>query len=63
IYNSLGEVVKTLVNDVQSAGTYNVVWNGTNNTGVSVSSGMYFFRITASGNQSFTSVKKMLLMK
>jgi hypothetical protein len=43
------------------------VWNGTNSKGTMASSGVYFYRITAAPvdgkTQSFTQVKKMLLMK
>jgi hypothetical protein len=55
IYNSLGQEVKTLVNDVQNAGKYTVTFNASN-----IASGMYFYRIQADG---FTSIKKMLLLK
>ncbi|MBA4312997.1 MAG: hypothetical protein C0417_10245 [Chlorobiaceae bacterium] len=63
VYNSIGELVSTLVNGTQSAGEYQIEWNGTNDFGVPVANGMYIYRITATGNKNFTSVKKMLLMK
>jgi hypothetical protein len=63
VYNSIGELVSTLVDQTQSTGDYQVEWNGTNNIGVPVANGMYIYRITATGNKNFTSVKKMLLMK
>jgi parallel beta-helix repeat protein len=63
IYNSIGELVNTLVDEVQPAGEYQVVWNGTNNAGLTVGNGMYFYRISVTGNKTYTSVKKMLLMK
>jgi hypothetical protein len=63
IYNSIGELVNTLVDVVQPAGEYNVVWNGMNNAGLTVGNGMYFYRILVTGNKTYTSVKKMLLMK
>jgi flagellar hook assembly protein FlgD len=63
VYNSIGELVSTLVNGTQSAGEYQIEWNGTNDFGVPVANGMYIYRIIATGNKNFTSVKKMLLMK
>ena len=60
IYDVLGRVVATLVDGVQTANRYRVVWNATN-----VSTGVYFYRLTAKGTDGgdFTSVKKLLLMK
>ena len=60
IYNVLGEEVKTLVSQEMNAGNYAIEWDGANNNGSKVASGVYIYRITA-GN--FVSVKKMLLMK
>jgi hypothetical protein len=60
IFNALGEEVRTLVNETKEAGYYNVEWNGTNNSGVKVGSGIYLYSLR-SGN-SF-SVKKMILLK
>jgi hypothetical protein len=47
IYNILGQQVKTLVNDVYSAGRFSVRWDGTNDYGNLVSTGMYIYRIQA----------------
>ena len=59
IYNMLGEQVATLVNKVQAAGIYNFVWNAGK-----TSSGIYFYRLTAdAGNQKFTKIYKMMLLK
>ncbi len=60
IYNVTGQLVRTLVNDNQNAGYYTIQWNGLNNAGEQVSSGVYFFRLEAG---SFVSFKKMLLLK
>jgi hypothetical protein len=60
IYNTLGEKVKTLVNEEQISNRYQVTWDGTNDLGAKVSSGVYIYRITA-GN--FVSTHKMILMK
>jgi hypothetical protein len=55
VYDMLGSEVATLVNQIQDAGTHNVVFNASN-----LASGMYVYTITA-GN--FTSSKKMMLLK
>ena len=60
IYNVRGQLVRTLVSSQQSAGVYNIVWNGKNDQGVSVPTGVYFFRIRAN---EFESIKKMALTK
>jgi hypothetical protein len=62
VYNMLGQVVKTLVdNQFQNAGRYTLQWDATNNSGQPLSSGVYFYRILAGGE--FQSYKKMLLLK
>jgi hypothetical protein len=61
IYNVVGQVVRTLVAEQQSAGRYTVRWNGTDDRGVSVSSGIYFYQITA--GSEFQDVKKLMLLK
>ena len=60
VYNVLGQAVKTIVNVQQKAGYYSVRWDGSNETGSKVSSGMYIYRITA-GN--YTHSIKMNLIK
>lgn len=60
IYNVLGREVKTLVNTNQKAGIQNVVWNGDNNAGHTVASGIYFYKVIA-GEQ--VQVKKMIMLK
>lgn len=61
IYNMLGQVVRTLVNQHQSAGRYTIQWNASNDYGQDLSSGIYFYRVQVGGE--FTNVKKMLLVK
>lgn len=60
VYNMLGEKIKTLVNGRRTAGTYTVEWNGTNQMGAQVSSGMYLYRLKTN-QQSVT--QKMTLIK
>ncbi len=61
VYNVLGQPVRTLVAEHQAAGRYAVEWDATNDSGQSVSSGMYFYRLQAGGD--FLDIKKMLLLK
>ncbi|MCG8606667.1 T9SS type A sorting domain-containing protein, partial [bacterium] len=60
VYNMLGQKIRTLVDEEKSAGFYAVDWDGKNDQGRPVSSGLYVYRIRA---KSFIEVKKMLLMK
>jgi hypothetical protein len=60
IYNIVGQVVRTLVGDRQAAGRYQVRWNGTDDRGVAVSSGIYFYQISAG---KFQDVKRLMLLK
>jgi len=60
IYNSLGQVIRTLVNEKQLQGLKSVVWNGENDFGEPVSSGIYFYNLRV-GEQAQTN--KMLLIK
>ncbi len=60
IYNTLGQLVKTLVSQKQSAGNYAVQWNGSNDLGEKVASGIYIYRIQAG---DFIQSRKLVLMK
>jgi hypothetical protein len=60
IYNMLGQKVRTLVDGPMDPGNHSVVWNGRDNNGRSVASGVYFFKMHAG---KYTSTKKMILMK
>lgn len=61
IYNLLGENVATLHNNYAKPGTYSVTWDGLNNNGIAMPSGMYFYELKA--GSSFHKVKKMTLLK
>ena len=61
IFNLLGEEIATLVNDVQSSGYHEVVFNA-----ATLSSGVYLYRINAvssTGSKDFNSTKKLILLK
>ena len=60
VYDILGTEVKTLVNGERTPGIYSVQWNGDNNYGSKVATGIYIYRVVA-GN--FVQVKKMILLK
>jgi len=60
IYNILGQLVTTLVNEEKPPGEYTVFWNGKNFRGEDVPSGMYFYRLTAG---DIIDVKKMILLR
>lgn len=60
IFDITGRVIATLVNSKYEAGKYIVDWNGTNNSGSAVSSGVYFYRIVTS---NYIATKKMILLK
>ena len=60
IYNVLGEKVKTLLDQDQSAGLYQINWDGKNDSGKPVSSGLYLYKLAVNG---FSQVKRMLLLK
>ena len=60
VYDIKGRVVKTLVDSRQSAGHNSILWNGTNDFGAPVSTGLYFYRIQSS---NFSQTKKMIFLK
>ncbi|MCB9503878.1 MAG: T9SS type A sorting domain-containing protein [Deferribacteres bacterium] len=60
VYSMLGTEVRTLVQGSKAAGSYSVVWDGRDNNGSVVPSGMYMYRIESG---SFNAVKKMVMMK
>lgn len=59
IFDATGQVVNTLVNETQSAGNKELNWNRTNSNGENVSSGVYFYRLTA-GNKTVTKTMTVL---
>ncbi len=59
VFNLLGEKVKTLVQRVQARGSHSVKWDGRNENGLSVGSGVYFYQLK-SGSQILTG--KMMLL-
>ena len=60
VYDMLGQRVRTLVDEVQPAGEYEVRWDGRGEAGVQMASGLYFCRLQA---DSFSGGRSMLLLK
>lgn len=60
IYDLTGRKIDQLVNGVQNAGAHEIIWNGTDSGGDDVASGIYFYRLSANG-QNVT--KRMVLIK
>ena len=64
IYNLNGEKVRTLANKHQSAGTFEISWNGRDDNGLPVASGIYIYRMDISNGRGIKSRShKMLLLK
>ncbi len=67
IFNALGQKIVTLINAEQSSGSHEIKWDGRNSAGISVNSGVYFYRIIArqleNDAQEFTETRRMLLLK
>jgi len=60
VYNMMGQLIKTLVNESKAPGFYNVEWDGTNESNSKVASGIYFYRIEC---ENFVANNKMILLK
>jgi predicted outer membrane repeat protein len=60
IYNAIGQKVKALVDNFQTAGNKLVIWDGKDNKGKTVASGIYFYKLEANG---YVQSKKMILLK
>ena len=64
IYNVLGRNVRTLYSGLQHAGSHHVTWDGNDNNGVKLSSGIYLYRLDAViDGKKFTQTKRMLMLK
>lgn len=60
VYDLLGREVRTLINEPMQAGVYSVEWDGRNDAGAAVTSGVYLYRMVAG---DFVSTRRMTLMK
>ncbi|MCK4652818.1 MAG: T9SS type A sorting domain-containing protein [Candidatus Cloacimonetes bacterium] len=60
VYNLKGQKVKTLINELLSAGEHSVIWDGRDSNGNRVGSGIYFYKMKTDNHEE---TKKMILMK
>ncbi len=60
IYNIMGKLIKTLVDSEQNVGYHSVIWNGKDNYGQNVASGIYIYKLQAG---SFVKMYKLNLLK
>lgn len=65
IFNMLGRRVRTLFDDNQSAGSHVVFWDGRDQNGQQLASGVYFYRLTVQvdGQKKYRMVRRMALLK
>jgi hypothetical protein len=61
LFDALGQRVKVLVSGMRSVGDHEVVWDGRDEAGGSVSSGVYFYRLRV--GEAFSQMRRMLLLK
>ena len=60
VYDVTGRLVTTLVDGVEEAGVHAVSWQGTDDSGRKVASGVYFYRLTSGDQQA---ARKMVMMQ
>jgi len=60
VYDVRGKIVRVLIEGKKEAGSYTVFWDGTDDQGKEVSSGVYFYRLSADG---LNNTRKMVLLK
>ncbi len=60
VYNVAGQLVRTLVDGVRDAASYSIAWDGRNNIGSTVASGIYFYKMET---KDFSQTRKMVLLR
>jgi len=60
VFNAIGQTIRTLVNEPQTAGIHTVQWDSRNSLGEQVSSGVYFYRLEAG---TYVKTKRMMLIE
>jgi hypothetical protein len=60
VYNMAGQKVRTMVNETKEAGFFKAVWDGRNDRGETVASGLYFYKLVSG---KFNKIEKMTLVK
>ena len=60
VYNSKGQRVRVLLDEMLQQGSHSVLWNGRNEAGSQVSSGVYFYRVSVDESEQYS---KMIMVK
>jgi hypothetical protein len=60
IYNIMGQLVKIVVDEEKAPGNYNIIWDGKDNSGKEVASGIYFYQLKT---RDYPETKKMVLLR
>lgn len=60
VYDAMGRLVRTLVSEHRPAGSYEILWDATDEHGTRVASGVYLYRLEVN---DFTAVRRMLMLK
>jgi flagellar hook assembly protein FlgD len=60
VYNILGQLVRTLVDEEKVPGNYEINWDGNDESGKEVGSGIYFYQLRT---RDYTDTKKMVLLR
>jgi len=60
VYNTVGQELVTLVNEVQAEGRYSITWDGRDKSGSPLTSGVYLYRLVSAG---LSETRKMILAK
>jgi flagellar hook assembly protein FlgD len=60
LFNGLGQEIRQIIDAVQPAGVYQVVWDGRDARGLEVASGVYLYRLDAG---SFLQTRRLVLLK
>ncbi|KPK71175.1 hypothetical protein AMJ71_00890 [candidate division TA06 bacterium SM1_40] len=60
VYNIVGQLVRTVVDEWQPANVYSVAWDGRDEHGREVASGVYIYRLET---EDFTATRKMVTLK
>ena len=63
IFNIVGQEVRDLESGNLTAGSYQAIWDGKDNFGKTVASGVYFYQLSVQGEENLTLTRKMMLMK
>jgi len=63
VYDVGGRLVKTLVDDRRDPGRYKVTWDGKDNEGREVLSGVYFYRLSAGNQGRLSETRKLVVLK